>query len=118
MERMFGNQQVIFFTCRSCFAVLFHLEESTFLCKHSNQSIYRRYESSKKPLNQYFPNMPSSLNALSRSVLAGACAVTCCNPIWVVKTRLQLQTDIDPELISFSSFQNKSFLSLSRNKSA
>ena len=26
--------------------------------------------------------------------------MTCCNPIWVVKTRLQLQTNVDPELIS------------------
>ena len=38
------------------------------------------------------------MNALIRSVLAGATAVTISNPIWVVKTRLQLQTNKEPEL--------------------
>ena len=53
--------------------------------------------------------MPTSLNALSRSILAGACAVTFCNPIWVIKTRLQLQTDVDPELISFLNVNTENF---------
>lgn len=44
--------------------------------------------------------MSSTANTLVRSIMAGACAVTFSNPIWVVKTRLQLQTNIDPELIS------------------
>jgi len=45
------------------------------------------------------------MNALIRSVLAGATAVTISNPIWVVKTRLQLQTNKEPELISFGNLQ-------------
>ena len=54
----------------------------------------------KTPLNKYYPNMSPTVNALTRSILAGATAVTFSNPIWVVKTRLQLQTNVDPELIS------------------
>lgn len=54
----------------------------------------------KTPLNKYCPNMSPTVNALTRSILAGATAVTFSNPIWVVKTRLQLQTNVDPELIS------------------
>lgn len=46
--------------------------------------------------------MSSTLNALCRSIIAGATAVTFCNPIWVVKTRIQLQTNVEPELISFN----------------
>ena len=60
-----------------------------------------RYESSKSQFEKYFPTMSSTLNALSRSILAGATAVTFCNPVWVVKTRIQLQNNVEHELISF-----------------
>ncbi len=63
------------------------------------------YESSKKPMNKYCPSISPTMNALIRSVLAGATAVTISNPIWVVKTRLQLQTNKEPELISFGNLQ-------------
>lgn len=67
------------------------------------------YESSKTPLNKYCPSMSPTLNALIRSILAGATAVTFSNPIWVVKTRLQLQTNKEPELISFGDLEWSSF---------
>lgn len=49
--------------------------------------------------------MSPTVNALIRSILAGATAVTFSNPIWVVKTRLQLQTNKEPELISFGDLE-------------
>ena len=53
--------------------------------------------------------MSPTLNALTRSILAGATAVTFSNPIWVVKTRIQLQNNVEHELISFSFYYYKEF---------
>ena len=58
------------------------------------------YESSKKYLDKQYPSMSPTINALFRSILAGATAVTFCNPIWVIKTRIQLQNNVEHELIS------------------
>ena len=54
----------------------------------------------KTPLNKYYPTMSPTVTAMTRSILAGATAVTFSKPMWVVKTRLQLQTNVDPELLS------------------
>ena len=73
-----------------------------------------RYESSKPFLEKHFPTMSPTLNALTRSILAGATAVTFSNPIWVVKTRIQLQNNVEHELISFFILFLKRILSFLR----